>query len=100
MQCLEYKVKKTPNKPIHTPITNKQKKPQKKQLVSLAAICIVFGFLLIIIQSSLALLSKVNIANKILSSLEKLFDEKFCPTVSDGMSMCLRLSVHHKKQHF
>lgn len=99
MQCLEYKVKNP--KQTNTHPHNKQKKPHtEKQLLSLAAISVVFGFLLIIVQSSLALFSKVNIANRILSSLEKLFDEKFCPTVSDGMSMGLQLSVHHKKQHF
>lgn len=77
MQCLEYKVK-NPNK------QPKQTKTHKKQLLSLAAISVVFGFLFII--QSLALLNKVNIASKILSSLEKLFDEKFSPTVSEGMS--------------
>lgn len=32
--------------------------------------------------------------------MEKLFDDTFCPTVSEGLSMCLQLSVHHKPQHY
>lgn len=97
MQCLEYKVKKNLQAKNHNP--QQQTNKQKMQLLSLAAISVVFGFLFTIIQS-LALLNEVNIANKILSSLEKLCDEKFCLTVSENMSVCLQLSVHHRKQHF